>query len=88
MYKFIKDQLPKNPVPTIGIEFCVKKFYLKNGNAMKLALWDTSGNENNIDQTTKFKIYINFRHFKGAVGALTVFDLTKSLTFENVNKWI
>ena len=28
------------------------------------------------------------RHFKKAVGAVLVFDLTKPLTFENINKWI
>ena len=37
-------------------------------------------------------IYISFskifRHFRRAVGALVVFDLTKRTTYENVLKWI
>ena len=29
-----------------------------------------------------------FRHYRRAVGALVIFDLTKKLSFDNVQKWV
>ncbi|KAM3146858.1 hypothetical protein pb186bvf_001012 [Paramecium bursaria] len=80
MSKFAKDQLPKNAVPTIGVEFTTKIINLKNGNSIKLQLWDTAGQE-------RYRA-IASAHFKRASGAIVVFDLTKPVTFENINKWI
>jgi GTPase SAR1 family protein len=33
-------------------------------------------------------IYIFYSHFKGAGGAIVVYDITKEKTFENLHKWI
>ncbi|KAM3146859.1 hypothetical protein pb186bvf_001013 [Paramecium bursaria] len=80
MSRFAKEELPNNPVPTIGVEFNSKVVSLKNGNQVKLQIWDTAGQE-------RYRA-ITKMYFKGAYGALVLFDLTKFETFENVNKWI
>ena len=33
-------------------------------------------------------IYNVYRHYRRAVGALVVYDITKHLSFENINKWV
>lgn len=30
----------------------------------------------------------NFRYYRGAVGALLVYDIAKHLTYENVERWL
>ena len=32
--------------------------------------------------------YICFRYYRGAVGALLVYDIAKHLTYENVERWL
>ena len=33
-------------------------------------------------------MYVNFRYYRGAVGALLVYDIAKHLTYENVERWL
>lgn len=35
-----------------------------------------------------FSSYLNFRYYRGAVGALLVYDIAKHLTYENVERWL
>ena len=32
--------------------------------------------------------YVCFRYYRGAVGALLVYDIAKHLTYENVERWL
>ncbi|KAF2861168.1 GTP-binding protein-like protein RAB2 [Piedraia hortae CBS 480.64] len=47
---------------------------------MKLSLWDTAGQETYKSITRSY--------FRGASGALLVFDLTRRSTFESVTSWL
>lgn len=47
---------------------------------MKLSLWDTAGQETYKSVTRSY--------FRGASGALLVFDITKRSTFEHVTDWL
>ena len=47
---------------------------------MKLSLWDTAGQETYKSITRSY--------FRGASGALLVFDLTRRETFDNVTQWL
>lgn len=47
---------------------------------MKLSLWDTAGQETYKSVTRSY--------FRGASGALLVFDLTRRNTFDNVTDWL
>lgn len=47
---------------------------------VKLQLWDTAGSE-------AFRA-ITKTYYKGAHGALLVYDITKKESFENVKRWL
>jgi Ras-related protein Rab-2A len=47
---------------------------------MKLSLWDTAGQETYKSITRSY--------FRGASGALLVFDITRRSTFESVTQWL
>ena len=65
--------------PTLGVEFSNATLY-KEGKTIKTQIWDTSGQE----------IYksITKGYFKGAHGALVVYDITKRKTFEHITNWL
>lgn len=64
---------------TIGVEFGAK-FLTINNKKIKIQIWDTAGQEN-------FQA-ITRSYYKGAVGALVVYDITRKETFEHVSNWI
>ena len=64
---------------TIGVEFGGKTIEVKNKN-IKIQIWDTAGQE-------AFQA-ITRTYYKGAIGALLVYDITKHDTFDHINKWI
>ena len=64
---------------TIGVEFGGKTIEVKNKN-IKIQIWDTAGQE-------AFQA-ITRTYYKGAIGALLVYDITKRDTFDHINKWI
>ena len=66
--------------PTIGVEFLTKKIVLKNGAVVKAQIWDTSGSERYRSITTG--------HYRSAVGALLVFDLTDRDSFDSLSYWL
>eukprot|EP00331_Platyophrya_macrostoma_P028921 CAMPEP_0176461902 /NCGR_PEP_ID=MMETSP0127-20121128/34933_1 /TAXON_ID=938130 /ORGANISM="Platyophrya macrostoma, Strain WH" /LENGTH=217 /DNA_ID=CAMNT_0017853687 /DNA_START=29 /DNA_END=682 /DNA_ORIENTATION=+ len=78
--RYIKGSIPKNNIPTIGVEFATKIMTLKTGGRVKAQLWDTAGQE-------RYRA-ITSAHYRKAVGALLVYDVTKEKTFENVSKWM
>ena len=64
--------------PTIGVEFATKTQIVDN-KTIKNQIWDTAGQE-------RFRAITN-AYYRGAVGAIIVYDLTKARTFENIQKW-
>jgi len=77
--QYIKKEFPESPLPTIAIEFATKIIKIKEGGYVKAQIWDTAGQE-------KYKS-ITSHHYRKAVGALLVFDVTRKSTFENCIKW-
>ena len=61
------------------IQFGAKKVEMY-GIKIKNQIWDTAGQE-------RYKSITN-SYYKGAKGALVVYDITKKDTFQNVSKWI
>ena len=43
--RYIKNTLPKQSVPTVGVEFATKIVQLKNSVPIKAQVWDTAGQE-------------------------------------------
>lgn len=63
----------------IGVEFAARLIEI-NGKRIKAQIWDTSGQERYRAITTSY--------YRGAVGALLVYDITKPKTFSNLSKWL
>ena len=79
MSQYIKKEFPESPLPTIAIEFATKIIKIKEGGYVKAQIWDTAGQE-------KYKS-ITSHHYRKAVGALLVYDVTRRITFDNCLKW-
>tara|TARA_B110000285_G_C14793899_1_gene454292 strand:- start:363 stop:638 length:276 start_codon:yes stop_codon:yes gene_type:complete len=80
MTQFVQNSLPKFTVPTIGVEFATKNVQLRNGGTVKAQIWDTAGQE-------KYKAICR-AHYKRALGALLVYDITSRETFDELDTWI
>ena len=80
MSQYIKKEFPESPLPTIAIEFATKIIKIKEGGYVKAQIWDTAGQE-------KYKS-ITSHHYRKAVGALLVYDVTRHSSFENCVKWL
>ena len=64
---------------TIGVEFGVKTVQI-DGKLIKIQIWDTAGQE-------AFQA-ITRTYYKGAMGALLVYDITRRDSFIHVTKWL
>jgi len=64
---------------TIGVEFGSRTITLKD-NQIKLQIWDTAGQE-------KFRS-ITRSYYRGAAGAILVYDISRRETFEHVPSWL
>ncbi|XP_023692945.1 ras-related protein Rab-38-like isoform X2 [Paramormyrops kingsleyae] len=64
---------------TIGVDFALKVLTWDNRTVIRLQLWDIAGQERYGNMT---RVY-----YREAVGALLVFDVTRTSTFQAVLKW-
>ena len=64
-----------NSMPTLGVDVRYKYLKYENKN-IKLDLWDTAGQE-------RFKAIIS-TYYKGAQGAIFIFDITNNRSFEKM----
>ena len=77
--RYLKNEFNFDTKATVGVEFGTKRFEINN-RKVKALLWDTAGQE-------RFKS-ITSQYYKGAKGALLIYDLTRRQTFENIDTWI
>lgn len=77
--RYIRNTFSFDTRSTVGVEFGAKKVEV-DGFKVKNQIWDTAGQE-------RYRSITN-TYYKGAKGALVVYDISKRDTFENVNKWI
>ena len=77
--RFISNTYNPNTKATVGVEF-LSKSYKINNQVFKIEIWDTAGQE-------RYKS-ITAAYYKGAKGALIVYDITQKESFENINKWM
>lgn len=55
-------------------------FFQVDGKTIKAQIWDTAGQE-------RYRA-ITSAYYRGAVGALLVYDIAKHLSYENVERWL
>jgi small GTP-binding protein len=77
--RFALDQFSLDSKSTIGVEFTTKTVEV-DGTVVKVQAWDTAGQE-------RFRATTH-SYYKGASGAIVVFDLTGRTTWESVPKWL
>ncbi|CAH9086048.1 unnamed protein product [Cuscuta europaea] len=77
--RFARDEFYPNSKSTIGVEFQTQKMEI-NGKEVKAQIWDTAGQE-------RFRA-VTSAYYRGAVGALLVYDVSRRLTFENIGRWL
>ena len=77
--RFATDKFDTNSKATIGVEFVYKT--LKIGKeVIKVEVWDTAGQERYRSITSSY--------YKGARGAIIVYDITNDDSFHNVESWM
>ncbi|CAH1439179.1 unnamed protein product [Lactuca virosa] len=77
--RFAKDEFYLDTKPTIGVEFAYRNTKLGD-KIIKAQIWDTAGQE-------RFRAITN-SYYRGALGAMLVYDITRNETFEHVRKWL
>lgn len=77
--RFTKNEFNFKSTSTIGVEFSTRTVQVQS-KKIKAQVWDTAGQERFRAITSAF--------YRGAVGALLVYDLTKHESYQSVEKWL
>eukprot|EP01119_Soliformovum_irregulare_P021014 TRINITY_DN68_c0_g1_i1.p1 TRINITY_DN68_c0_g1~~TRINITY_DN68_c0_g1_i1.p1 ORF type:complete len:225 (-),score=72.53 TRINITY_DN68_c0_g1_i1:80-754(-) len=78
--RFTDNEFNVENKATIGVEFGHAEIEFGQDKKAKVQIWDTAGQE-------RFRA-VTRGYYRGAVGALLVFDITKGTTFKNIEKWL
>ncbi|KAH3900874.1 probable GTP-binding protein YPT31/YPT8 [Saccharomycodes ludwigii] len=77
--RFTSNEFDMNSKSTIGVEFANRTIEV-DGKKIKAQIWDTAGQE-------RYRA-ITSAYYRGALGALVVYDITKSSSYENCRDWL
>ncbi|CAA7408645.1 unnamed protein product [Spirodela intermedia] len=77
--RFTRNEFSLETKSTIGVEFATRSVNV-DGKIIKAQIWDTAGQE-------RYRA-ITSAYYRGAVGALVVYDVSRHVTFENVERWL
>ncbi|MFS8023599.1 Ras-related protein YPT3 [Helianthus anomalus] len=80
--RFTRNEFNLETKSTIGVEFATRSLNV-DGKVIKAQIWDTAGQE-------RVCLYraITSAYYRGAVGALLVYDVTRHATFESIERWL
>ncbi|CAA7397441.1 unnamed protein product [Spirodela intermedia] len=74
--RFTKNEFSAESKSTIGVEFATPSIHVES-KVIKAQIWDTAGQE-------RYRA-ITRAYYRGAVGALLLYDVTRQITFENAD---
>eukprot|EP00794_Sanderia_malayensis_P019572 gene19572-21503_t len=77
--RFTRNEFNLESKSTIGVEFATRSIQI-GGKIIKAQIWDTAGQE-------RYRA-ITSAYYRGAVGALLVYDIAKHITYENIERWL
>jgi len=77
--RFTRNEFNLETKSTIGVEFATRSIQTE-GKTIKAQIWDTAGQE-------RYRA-ITSAYYRGAVGALLVYDISKHATYKNVERWL
>lgn len=76
--RYVLNEFHTESKATVGVELQSKIFQISE-HVIKVQLWDTAGQE-------RYKS-ITAAYFKGAKGAMMVYDITRKESFESIDRW-
>ncbi|KAE9450011.1 hypothetical protein C3L33_18089, partial [Rhododendron williamsianum] len=77
--RFARNEFSLDSKATIGVEFQTRTLVIQH-KSVKAQIWDTAGQERYRAVTSAY--------YRGAVGAMLVYDITKRQTFEHIPRWL
>lgn len=77
--RFTRNEFNLESKSTIGVEFATKSIQT-DGKVIKAQIWDTAGQE-------RYRA-ITSAYYRGACGALLVYDISKRGSYDNVARWL
>ncbi|GAA0168480.1 small GTPase [Lithospermum erythrorhizon] len=77
--RFARNEFSLEAKATIGVEFQTKTLVIDQ-KTVKAQIWDTAGQERYRAVTSAY--------YRGAVGAMLVYDLTKRQSFDHMARWL
>ncbi|KAJ3345588.1 hypothetical protein HDU83_003915 [Entophlyctis luteolus] len=77
--RFTRNEFNLDSKSTIGVEFATRTIQVDT-KTIKAQIWDTAGQE-------RYRA-ITSAYYRGAVGALLVYDIAKVSSYENVTRWL
>ena len=100
--RFARNEFVLDSKSTIGVEFATRSLQI-DGKVVKAQCWDTAGQERyraigSASVHLAFQAYTGVssfcdksslaRYYRGALGALVVYDITKHASYDNCRKWL
>eukprot|EP00262_Sarcandra_glabra_P010275 TRINITY_DN2534_c0_g1_i1.p1 TRINITY_DN2534_c0_g1~~TRINITY_DN2534_c0_g1_i1.p1 ORF type:complete len:215 (-),score=37.49 TRINITY_DN2534_c0_g1_i1:222-866(-) len=77
--RYARNEFNMHSKATIGVEFQTQSMEIE-GKEVKAQIWDTAGQE-------RFRA-VTSAYYRGAVGALIVYDISRRTTFDSVGRWL
>ncbi|KAE8665969.1 Ras-related protein RABA4a [Hibiscus syriacus] len=77
--RFARNEFSLDSKATIGVEFQTRTLVIQH-KSVKAQIWDTAGQERYRAVTSAY--------YRGAVGAMLVYDVTKRQTFDHIPRWL
>ncbi|KAH7664167.1 Small GTPase superfamily ARF/SAR type protein [Dioscorea alata] len=77
--RYARNEFNPHSKATIGVEFQTQSMEI-DGKEIKAQIWDTAGQE-------RFRA-VTSAYYRGAVGALVVYDISRRTTFDSVSRWL
>ncbi|PNT35379.1 hypothetical protein POPTR_005G073000v4 [Populus trichocarpa] len=77
--RFARNEFSLDSKATIGVEFQTRTLVIDH-KSVKAQIWDTAGQERYRAVTSAY--------YRGAVGAMLVYDITKRQTFDHIPRWL
>ncbi|XP_057970588.1 ras-related protein Rab11D [Malania oleifera] len=77
--RFARNEFSLDSKATIGVEFQTRTLIIHH-KSVKAQIWDTAGQERYRAVTSAY--------YRGAVGAMLVYDITKRQSFDHIPRWL
>ncbi|XP_028755186.1 ras-related protein Rab11C [Neltuma alba] len=77
--RFARNEFSLDSKATIGVEFQTRTMVIQH-KTVKAQIWDTAGQERYRAVTSAY--------YRGAVGAMLVYDITKRQSFDHIPRWL